>query len=112
MYNMDHETAFMDNLDEDLLVKTGYLKSKPIHPETACNYAGNELTGSGTIYCDYHGDLEGTRPDLSKGPPLSASEKRKEEINQYISKLTEKIPFALIWPAVLAMIGYQIITYR
>ena len=32
MYNMDHET-FMENLDEDLLVKDGYLKTKLIYKQ-------------------------------------------------------------------------------
>ncbi|MBQ3643130.1 MAG: hypothetical protein II961_00905 [Candidatus Riflebacteria bacterium] len=108
MYNMDHET-FMENLDEDLLVKDGYLKTKQPRPETACNYRGSDLTGSGTVYCDYHGDLEGTRPDLSKGPPLSPLEKKQEQIHQYLNQVMEKIPYALLWPVLLVLIGYQMV---
>ena len=115
MYNMDHPTM-MTTLDQNILISGKYIKSNsPLQcPETSKNgtYYGDDLTGEGYIYCDYHGDLAGTRPDLSKGPPLSSSEKRREEIDNYIKKLMERFPYALCWPALLALIGFQIMVHR
>ena len=115
MYNMDHQTM-MTTLDQNILISGKYIKSNsPLQcPETSKNgtYYGDDLAGEGYIYCDYHGDLAGNRPDLSKGPPLSSSEKRREEIDNYIKKLMERFPYALCWPALLALIGFQIMVHR
>ncbi len=61
MYNMDHQTM-METLDLDVLVKDGYLKTRP-----ACRsgkeYYGKNLTGNGRIRCPSHGDIEDPTPD-------------------------------------------------
>lgn len=61
MYNMDHQTM-MDTLDLDVLVKDGYLKTRP-----ACRsgkeYYGKNLSGNGMIRCPVHGDIENPTPD-------------------------------------------------
>ncbi len=108
MYNMDSKTM-MTTLDQATLREGHYIKDKDnlVCPETHKEYLGDDLTGNGYIYCDYHGDLEGNRYDKSKGPPLTESQKRRNEINKYIGDCVEKVPYALMWPVLLVVIASQ-----
>ena len=72
---------------------------------------GDDLTKEGYIYCDYHGDIEGHRHDKSKGPPLSASEKRRQEINKFIKEYGIKFLFGLAWPGLLVIIAIDILKH-
>ena len=62
MYNMDN-SVMMEELNNDnveKLINSRYLKDKPTPPESEkCKYFGYDLIGSGTIFCVYHGDLDG-----------------------------------------------------
>lgn len=108
MYNMDSKTM-MTTLDQTILKEGHYFRDKNILvcPETHKEYLGDDLTGKGYIYCDYHGDLEGNRYDKSKGRPFTESEKRRNEINKYIGDCVEKVPYALMWPVLLVVVALQ-----
>ena len=58
MYNMD-VNSMMTQLDINTLIGGNYLKSKPSSPETSCAYQGASLDGNGSVYCGWHGDVEG-----------------------------------------------------
>lgn len=62
MYNMDVEKEnMMHSLDQELLVKEGYLKKIiNLGPEKSCKYLdeGDLASDTAYIYCDYHGDVE------------------------------------------------------
>ncbi len=100
MYNMD-SNVLMKDLDTDTLIKYNYLKEKPFLPENSCNYLGDNLDKDGTVYCDYHGDLEGKKYDRSLGTP---EEQRIAVRNKFINELPERILPALIWPIFLLFI--------
>ncbi len=63
MYNMDNK-VLMDNLEIDILKSGNYIKEKPVSPETSCAYLGNDLSNEGTVYCTYHGDMQGLTAGL------------------------------------------------
>ncbi len=65
MYNMDVSTM-MVGLSMTNLTKGNYMKTSPIGPETTCKYTGSDLAGNGSVYCSYHGDLEGRTPGPAK----------------------------------------------
>ena len=110
MYNMDVE-PMMTSLNQGVLREGRYLKadSDLKCPETSkgATYSGDDLTEKGEIICSYHGGLiaEGPFDDENK-PNL------KNSINDYLNECLEKTPYALAWPALLALIGYQEITHR
>lgn len=58
MYNMD-VSSMMTGLSTTTLISGNYLKSEPSHPETSCTYMGSGLDGNGSVYCSWHGDVEG-----------------------------------------------------
>ena len=58
MYNMDAATM-MRTLDMDKLIKGNYLKERPSHPESSCEYSNvGNLDGKGFVICKYHGDVD------------------------------------------------------
>lgn len=53
---MDKNGELMSKLDIDKLIKSKYLKEKPILPETDCHYLSDgDLFDDGKIYCKLHG---------------------------------------------------------
>ena len=64
-YNQDNTMKISELNDStfETLVKEGYLKCKPYHPEPSkCEYASEgNLTNKGYVYCKYHGDLDKIR---------------------------------------------------
>lgn len=57
MYNLDNDTM-MSTLDINALVKGGYLKQAPTHPEPDCEYySEGDLTKDGVICCKRHGTI-------------------------------------------------------
>lgn len=64
MYNMDNKTL-MTSLDIPLLTKGNYLKGGISKPDSRCSYSSaGDLTGSGKIYCRFHGPVEGDLSDI------------------------------------------------
>ena len=63
MYNMDSE-IMMNDLKIGVLRQGNYLKNDPILPENSCVYTGNELNNTGSVYCTYHGDIQGMTPGI------------------------------------------------
>ncbi len=70
MYNMDHETDPMKELDIGVLLKEKYLKEEPNHPEKACNYLSKgDLSNEddeGEVYCPVHGSVSNPNLDYDK----------------------------------------------
>ncbi len=66
MYNMDSPNM-MDSLSIQDLQNGHYLKEKPVSPETNCSYQGTSLENDGSVYCTFHGDLQGTTPGTYNG---------------------------------------------
>ena len=62
MYNMDHPSSELKQLDRDAineLIKGKYLKDEPQKPDSQCDLLSiGDLSKDGIIYCIYHGDLE------------------------------------------------------
>ncbi len=98
MYNMDSK-EMMSDYDEDILIKGDYLKSRPSKPSPECQYLGTDLDGVGSVYCTYHGDLEGR----TKGT-------YKEEIDrfyfikEYFGQCFNRIPESIVWPLFIIVI--------
>ena len=65
MYNMD-VSSMMSGLSISTLISGNYLKSDPSKPETSCSYKGDNLDGNGSVYCSWHGDVEGGTPGSAK----------------------------------------------
>ncbi|HMM61001.1 MAG TPA: prepilin-type N-terminal cleavage/methylation domain-containing protein [Candidatus Rifleibacterium sp.] len=66
MYNMDKTSMLKSMADAgdpttsaSALVSGKYLKSPVNKPEMSCGYGGTELDGTGLIFCDVHGTIEG-----------------------------------------------------
>ena len=78
MYNMDSK-ELMDDLDIDKLKSGNYIKEKPVSPETSCAYLGNDLSNEGTVYCTYHGDLQGMIAGLYYEKQLKEKERKERD---------------------------------
>ena len=107
MYNMDVD-PMMTTLDQSLLREGHYIKANEdlVCPEKSkhATYSGEHLTEDGEIICSYHGGL------IAKGP--YNDEEIEREKQEYFKGYIDKIPYALAWPALLAIIGFNIIIYR
>ena len=79
MYNMD-SPDMMQNLNMHTLIAGNYLKEEPLYPEVSCGYLGSNLDNNGSVFCEYHGDLQG----LIEGR-YTADEIRRQNINNNIN---------------------------
>ena len=104
MYNMDvKKDEEMSNLDIDILINGKYLKEIPKKPEESCQYVGSDLNKSGSVFCTYHGDIEGkTQGSRTKSMTY------KFNFNENL----EQLPYALGWPIVVPFIAFMIVTSR
>ena len=66
MYNMD-SAQMMNTLSIGDLKAGHYLKEEPVKPETQCSYQGTGLENDGSVYCSFHGDLQGATPGTYNG---------------------------------------------
>ena len=66
MYNMD-SANMMNSLKTEDLISGHYLKEKPVAPETQCDYKGENLENEGSVFCNFHGDLQGATPGSYNG---------------------------------------------
>lgn len=103
MYNMDSQ-EMMSVYDEEILIKGGYLKSRPNKPSPECQYLGTDLDGVGSVYCTYHGDVEGR----TKGTYKKEID-RFYFIKEYFGQCFERIPTAIVWPLFLIVIILQML---
>lgn len=87
MYNMD-SYKMMKTLDTDLLVKSKYLKEKPVFPEPDCLYlTEGDLTENGKIYCKHHGVVLNSEEER-KLSQKEKSEELKGQLMKYFLLLT------------------------
>ena len=80
MYNMDN-TKMMTTLDVEELIRGGYLKLKDIedYRKKCVFHSDGDLTDSGTIYCEYHGN------ELNTHKPSPEYYKEQQRKNSYES---------------------------
>ncbi len=94
MYNTDSK-ELMNNLDIDNLIKGHNLKEEPSKPETSCNYTGNDLNDLGSVYCTYHGDLQGATEGQFGKDEVKINERRR------IMEIFYPFIVSLFWPIIV-----------
>lgn len=104
MYNMDAKKGEeMGNLDIDTLLKANYLKEIPKKPEESCQYFGSNLYGDGSVFCSYHGDVEGK---------TTGSRKERFSNKFNFNENLDQLPYALAWPIIVPLNLYFMLTSR
>ena len=96
MYNMDSSKMMSDLKIGDL--RSGkYLKEDPEPPKKECSYEGSRLDEEGSVYCTFHGDLQGITPGLYNGEPIRiwGWQDNKE---YYLKHCIDRTPFCILWP--------------
>ena len=90
MYNMDH-SEMMTTLDEEELLRGGYIKSKINKPSEKCIYrCDGDFTETGKIYCEYHGEVDGEQPEAKYKPsPEYYKELQRKSYNRTLNILTQ-----------------------
>ena len=96
MYNMDVDNDNqMKSLDLNILYENKYLKdkiSKPINlPDVKCEYLGENLSETGSVYCDLHGDIEGKTGENKNLP-------NHIKTSRILTKITDKIEKFFLLP--------------
>ena len=74
-----------------------YLKEDPDPPNKECSYQGSRLDEEGSVYCTFHGDLQGITP----GSYTLEPEKIwgwQDNPGYYFSHCLERFPYCILWP--------------
>ncbi len=100
MYNMD-ASELMSELNIDYLTNGHYLKVKPDHPDKPCSYQGSKLEDDGSVYCTFHGDIQGITPGSYDGIDYMTFGDR---VNKFFKSFFESLPYGIFWPVMLLMI--------
>ncbi len=86
MYNtdrMDKKGDLMSKLDIDKLIKSKYLKEKPILPETDCLYLSDgDLFDDGKVYCKLHGFYD--KDKIEEIRKSRAVNERKKDLKKWL----------------------------
>ncbi len=94
MYN-NSSSVSMNDLSIDDLIRGRCLEEEPIAPDVYCSYRGNDLNKESSVYCTFHGDLQGLTAGTYDGIDTMS---RNYKIKNYIDNLFKRIPYSILWP--------------